>query len=108
MMNLVLVTFDLDYTQFLVNASNYNLGYEWDCVKDGAIEIAIKAHIEWAKDQFGGFDDPVFGDAGVTLQDATDPDNYSVENVNMEMLLEIIKRKDWLPCLYGGAVVFGG
>ena len=46
------------------------------------------------------------GDAGVTLSEATNPDNYSVDKVDMEMLLEIIKRKDWVPCLYGGAVVF--
>lgn len=102
MMNLVLVTFDLDYTQFLVNANTYNLGYEWDCVRDEAIEMAIKAHIEYAKDQFGGFDDCP------TLEEAMDKENYSVDAVDMAMLLELIRREDWYPCLYGGAVVLGG
>lgn len=33
-------------------------------------------------------------------------ENYSVDDVDMAMLLEIIKRKDWYPCLYNGAIVF--
>lgn len=106
MMNLILVTFDLDYTQFLVNVDKYSLDCSWGCVADEAVRLAIEAHIEYANEQFGGFDEPFMGDAGVTLSEATNPDNYSVDKVDMEMLLEIIKRKDWVPCLYGGAVVF--
>lgn len=101
-MNLKLVTFEPDLTQFLVNADTYNLDSIWKCVRREAINKAIVAHIEYAKDQFGGFDDYP------TLDEATDMENYSVEDVDMAMLLEIVKRKDWYPCLYNGAIVFGG
>lgn len=98
--NLYLVTFDLDYTQFLVNADTYNLDSSFDCVKKEAIDLAIKAHIDYANHEFGGFDE------NPSLSEAMDRDNYSVVNVDMEMLLDIIKRNDWHPRLYGEAIVF--
>ena len=98
--HLYLVTFDLDYTQFLVNADTYNLDLSWDCVKEEAIDLAIEAHIDYANHEFDGFDE------NPSLDEAMDRDNYSVVEVNMEMLLEIIKRNDWCSRLYGDAVVF--
>lgn len=100
MLNLKLVTFDLDNTQFLVNGTTYD---NFLFVRKEAIARAVAAHIEWAKDQFGGFDD-----GNPSLEEATDESNYSVEDVDMELLLEIITRKDWYPSLYNDCVVFSG
>ena len=97
MTNLFLVTFELDLTQFLVSADGYN----WEHVKEVAINRAIIAHVEYGYGEFGGFDENE-----LSLREVNDKSNYSVDPVSMETLLEIIKRKDWLPRLYCGAVIF--
>ena len=103
MTNLKLVTFNLDNTQFLVSGTTYEYSSDFPCVRKEAIARAVVAHIEWAKDQFGGF-----GDGNPSLEEVTDGNNYSVEDVDMELLLEIITRKDWYPSLYYNCVVFKG
>lgn len=102
MMNLVMVTFEPDYTQFLVDANTYNLNCGYDHVRDEAIALAIEAHIEYQNKEFGGFNDEII------LEEVLEKRNYSVADIDMEILLEIIKRNDWYPCLYGKAVVFSG
>jgi len=97
-MNLVLVTFDIDDTQFLVDANTYNLDCSHECVKKEAIEIAIETN-----EKLGGFSDA--GDGMLTVEDVRDESNYSVESVDLKMLAELIKRDD-LYGKVGRAIVF--
>jgi len=89
-MNLVLVTFDLDDTQFLVDANTYN----------EAIEIAIETNKE-----LGGISYDCAEDGILTIEDAISESNYSVESVDFKMLAELIKRDD-LYGKVGRAIVF--
>lgn len=89
-MNLVLVTFDIDDTQFLVDANTYN----------EAIEIAIETNKE-----LGGFSYDHAEDGILTVEDAIDESNYSVESVDFKMLAELIKRDDCCGKV-GRAIVF--
>lgn len=88
-MNLVFVTFEIDFTQFLVNANN----------DVDPIEEAIRANI-----QIGGFeDDP---DDGLTLEEVKNKANYTVIDVeDMMDLYMIIRRTDWHG-IYGNTIVF--
>lgn len=89
-MNLVLVTFDIDDTQFLVDANTYN----------EAIEIAIETNKE-----LGDFSYDYAEDGILTIEDVRDESNYSVESVDFKMLAELIKRDD-LYGKVGRAIVF--
>lgn len=93
-MNLVLVTFDLDDTQFLVDANTYNLDCSHECVRKEAIEIAIEANKKLG--EFGEF---------LTVEEAEDESNYSVEPVDFETLTGLIHRDD-LCGKIGRAIVF--
>lgn len=97
-MNLVLVTFNIDDTQFLVDANTYNLDCSHECVKKEAIEIAIETN-----EELGGFS--YDGDGMLTIEEARDESNYSVESVDFKMLAELIKRDDCNGKV-GRAIVF--
>ncbi len=97
-MNLVLVTFDLDDTQFLVDANTYNLDCSHECVRKEAVRIAIETN-----EELGGFS--YDEDGMLTVEEARDESNYSVESVDFEMLAELIKRND-LYGKVGRAIVF--
>lgn len=84
-MNLKLVTFECDLTQFLVEANLW----------DDAIDIAIEANLD-----LGGFS----GD-GLTIDGARDKANYTVEDVDFNLLHELFLRTD--NCgRYRNAIVF--
>ena len=72
-MNLKLVTFDIDLTQFLVNAET-------------TVEAIEKAHE--ANRLIGGIDG--YDMEGIRYQD------YTVEDVDWDLLREILARKDCL------------
>ena len=79
MMNLYLITYDLDLFQFLVNANN----------PSEALDLAIEENISEAF--LGKIDDES------DKLEITDIENYTIEPVNnFEFLCEIIKRNDWL------------
>ena len=80
-MTLYLITYDLDNTQFLVNAN------------DGrdAIELAIEQNL--SEKFLGNYDDE--SDA-INIKKIT---NYTIEFIgDFESLCEIIKRNDWIGC----------
>lgn len=78
-MTLYLITYDLDNTQFLVNADN---GRE-------AIDLAIEQNL--SEKFLGNYDDE--SDAIEMKKIA----NYTIEFIDdFESLCEIIKREDWL------------
>ena len=83
-MNLKLVTWDGDLTQFLVEAKT----------NDEAIKKAIYANRVF--DRFCGQDDP----------DVNEPDSYIVDDVDFNLLCEIIERDDWFKGRFGEAKVF--
>lgn len=74
-MDLRLVTFNGDQTQFLVNATR----------NQTAIELAIEAN-----KKIGNFDEPEWN------AEILDYSQYKVEDVDFNLLCEIIKRNDWL------------
>jgi hypothetical protein len=76
-----MVTFELDYTQFLVAAD----------ITEEAINYAIKAN-----ETLGGFVEN--DENGLTFAEVRDPKLYSVADVDFDILKEIIQRKDWLLC----------
>lgn len=86
MMNLKLVTWECDLTQFLVEAET----------NDEAIRKAIEANKEY--DRFCGSDIP-------EIDDAT---SYTVDDVNFDLLCEIIEREDWFKGKFCKAKVFNG
>ena len=80
-MTLYLITYDLDNTQFLVNAN------------DGrdAVELAIEQNL--SEKFLGKYDDE--SDA-IEIKKIM---NYTIEFVDdFELLCEIIKRNDWIGC----------
>ena len=87
-MNLMLVTYEGDNSQFLVNTMN----------KKEAVLKAIDANLS-----------PVFGPYDKEYEaDIKEPDFYSVEEVkDMDFLGEIIKRDDCIAT-YNGVVCFNG
>ena len=84
MMNLKMVTWDGDLTQFLVEAET----------DDEAISKAITANKEF--DRFCGSDNP----------DINVPSLYIVDDVDFNLLCEIIERNDWFKGKFGEAKVF--
>ena len=76
MMNLKLVTWDGDFTQFLVEAET----------EDEAIEKSIKANWKYG--------DPGGDDCGLVARDIDDPTTYTVEDVDFSLLSEIFRRED--------------
>ena len=91
-MNLKLVTFDLDNTQFLVDEEN----------ESDAIDFAIKANKSGV---CGPFSES--SDYGLTKEEAEDIANYTVEEVDMEMLAAICLRNDYIGCV-NEVIVFNG
>ena len=89
-MNLKLVTFEIDYTQFLVDEID----------NDKALEAAIEAN----KSNFLGDWDP----EEITETGMFDPGNYTIEEVNdMNMLAEIVRRDDYCGIINGVIVLNG-
>lgn len=84
MMNLKMVTWERDLTQFLVEADT----------DDEAISKAIYANKEF--DRFCGSDNP----------DVNEPSLYIVDDVDFNLLCEIIERNDWFKGKFGEAKVF--
>lgn len=83
-MRLMLVTFTLDNTQFLVNVSEVLL-YESAC------EHAIK-YAQEANKEVGGFvSDP---ENGLTMEEVMDTSNYEVEDIDFALLKEMFRRDD--------------
>ncbi len=81
MMNLYLITYDLDLTQFLVNANN----------SSEALDLAVEQNLS---ETFLGS----YGDESEELE-IRKITNYTIEPVNdFEFLCGIIKREDWLGC----------
>lgn len=89
-MNLWLVTFELDYSQFLVNAKNI----------EEAIAQAIKAN----KGKLLGDWSPEERPEEV-IEDCTNYDTYHVDDMNI--LYDIIKRDDWVGVDDNVIVFFG-
>ena len=80
MMNLYLITYDLDYSQFLVNANNTS----------EALDLAIEQNLS---EVFLGS----YGDDESDELEIKNKTNYTIEPVNdFEFFCEIIKRNDWL------------
>ena len=84
MINLKMVTWDGDLTQFLVEADT----------NEEAIEKAITANKEF--DRLCGSDNP----------DVDNLNCYIVDNVDFDLLCEIIERNDWFKGKFGEAKVF--
>ena len=74
--NLKMVTFETDLTQFLVEADN----------RLEAIKKAVKANLIY---------DAADGDI---LDDINDYNNYTVADIDFEILQQIVQRNDWLIC----------
>lgn len=81
MMNLKLVTWDGDLTQFLVEATS----------SIDAVKKAIESNLILGNDEECG--------------DLHDARTYIVEDVNLALLNEIIHRDDYIG-IYGNAIVF--
>lgn len=91
-MNLKLVTFDLDYTQFLVNEEN----------GINVINLAIEAN---RSDVCGPLSES--SDYGLTKEEVEDIANYTVEEVDMEMLAAVCLRDDYIGCV-NEVIIFNG
>ena len=90
MMNLYLITYDLDLTQFLVNANN----------SSEALDLAVEQNLS---ETFLGS----YGDESEKLE-IRKITNYTIEPVNdFEFLCEIIKREDWVGCT-SNVMIFRG
>ena len=81
-MELKLVTFETDLTQFLVEADNYA----------DAIQFAMDANRE-------------YGNTTEIMEDVEDVSNYSVEDVSFNLLSEMFLREDCCGRC-AGAIVF--
>ena len=82
-MNLWLITFELDLTQFVVDAKT----------TDDAIEKAIVGNKspwlgEWTEEE-------------ISEEGIEDHENYSCEKIDMDLLGEIMKRNDYIGNYYG-------
>ena len=83
-LNLKMVTFDIDYTHFLVDAENH----------EKAIDLAMEANRKYEPyaDNFDG-----------VIKDRA---NYSIDEVvDMDFLGELMKRDDYV-CNHNGVLVF--
>ena len=90
MLNLKLVTWEGDLTQFLVDVPTCLLA---DDAKKRAIEKAIGANLQ-------------LGDCGEEIvEDIYDFTTYTVEDVDFTLLAEIFERNDIIG-LYNEAIVF--
>ena len=81
-MNLILVTFETDLTQFLVDADNYA----------DATQEAMNAN-------------RAYGNTDEIVEEVDDISNYTCEDVDFNMLSEMFKRTD-CGGRYGNAIVF--
>ena len=90
MMNLKMVTWDGDLTQFLVEAET----------RDEAISKAITANKEFDRFCYGG------NDFGLEDCDFEDRDLYDVYDIDFDILCEIIERNDCVNGKFGEAKVF--
>ena len=90
-----MVTWELDLTQFFVEADN----------ETDAIEKAIKAHL--AYDENISFRDADDLDDAVFISDMKDKTTYEVEPVDFDLLCEIIERKDCVGKFEEAVVFFG-
>ena len=86
MLNLKMVTWEGDLTQFLVDAID----------DKEAIRMAIEANVEF---------DKYCGENG-TSKDLYDESAYTVDDVDFDLLCEIIERNDWFKGKFAGAKVF--
>lgn len=84
MMNLKMVTWDGDLTQFLVEAET----------RDEAISKAITANKEF--DRF----------CESNSAEIEDRNSYYVDDIDFNLLCEIIERNDWFKGKFGEAKVF--
>jgi len=85
-LNLKMVTYYGDLTQFIVDAKNY----------DEAIQKAIEAN---KSNLMGPYDEEF-------LEDMEDPANYSIDVViDMDLLGEIMRRNDYIGN-YNGTLIF--
>ena len=91
MMNLKMVTWDGDLTQFLVEAET----------RDEAISKAITANKEF--DRFCGWSS---ADDNLVCRDFEDRNLYDVSDIDFDILCEIIERNDWVKGELGEAKVF--
>ena len=85
-MNLKMVTWDLDYMQFLVNADT----------NEDAINRAIGINLSYA---------PI--DDEIQFEDINDPTTYSVDDVDYKFLTELFERRDIIGVI-DNVVVFSG
>ena len=86
-LNLKMVTYEGDLTQYIVDAKNY----------DEAIQKAIEAN---KSNLMGPYDEEF-------LEDMEDPANYSIDEVvDMNLLGEIMRRDDYIG-KYNGTLIFG-
>lgn len=81
-MNLKLVTWDINLTQFLVDAAT----------NEEAIKKAIDANMK-------------YGDVSEIEEEIKDESTYTVETVDLSLLSEIFARWDWHGA-YGEAIIF--
>ena len=88
-MTLKMVTWEGDFTQFLVNADT----------DSEAIAKSIKANFKYCS--------PGDDDENEVEKNMRDPTTYSVEDVNFDLLCEIFERTD-ICGKYEDAVVFNG
>ena len=88
MMNIKMVTYEGDLTQFLVNTSS----------NDEAIQMAIQAN---KSDLLGPYEEEF-------LEDMEDPMCYTVDDIDdINILGEIIRRDDYVGN-YNGTLIFMG
>lgn len=93
MMNLKMVTWNGDLTQFLVEAET----------RDEAISKAITANKEFDKFCYGGDDRGNFDLEDYVFEDR---DSYNVYDIDFDILCDIIERNDWFKGKFGEAKVF--
>ena len=87
---LMMVTFNLDLSQFLMNETD----------RKRAVERAIEAN----KSEVLGYWDP----DEILKKEINDPDNYTVDYIyEMDIILGIIQRTDWVD-EYKGVIAFNG
>ena len=88
-MNLVLVTFNIDNTQFLMDVDEGNLSTAFD--------LAIKTNKRLESDE-------------VLIEDIEDIKNYTLESVDFKMLADMILLRDDVWCVFDddNVVVFYG
>lgn len=86
--NLKMVTWQGDLTQFLVDAID----------DDEAIGKAIEANVKF--DKYCG--------ENKTGEDLYDKSTYTIDDVDFDLLCEIVERNDWFKGKFAGVKVFNG